>query len=87
MIIPEGTERIGKYWFYGCGIENITFSTSVNEIETWAFCKCSKLTSVTFSAGLRTIGSGAFSNCVCLERVTLNEDLERLGECKTHLDD
>ena len=82
VVIPEGTERIGNYWFYGCGIEDITFPASVREIGAWAFCKCSGLTSVAFPAGLRTVGDGAFSGCAGLERAVLNEGLEKLGACE-----
>ena len=32
VAIPEGTERIGSYWFYKCDIESITFPASVREI-------------------------------------------------------
>ena len=82
VVIPEGTERIGNYWFYGCDIEDIIFPDSVREIGTWAFYKCNKLTSVAFPAGLRTVGDGAFSGCAGLERAVLNEGLERLGELR-----
>ena len=66
VVIPEGTERIGNHWFYGCDIEDITFPASVREIGAWAFYKCNKLTSVAFPAGLRTVGDGAFSGCASL---------------------
>ena len=82
VVIPEGTERIGNYWFYGCDIEDITFPDSVREIGAWAFYKCNKLTSVAFPAGLRTVGDGAFSGCASLQRAVLNEGLERLGELR-----
>ena len=62
VVIPEGTERIGNYWFYGCGIEDITFPASVKEIGAWAFCCCKCPTRVTFARNsrLERIGSRCF---------------------------
>ena len=32
VIIPDGVERIGNYWFYGTEVENVTIPASVLEI-------------------------------------------------------
>ena len=40
IVIPEGVERIGNYWFWDSGIENVTVPASVREIGTDAFCYC-----------------------------------------------
>ena len=40
VVIPEGTERIGNHWFYGCGIESVEIPASVKYIDACAFCDC-----------------------------------------------
>ena len=40
VVIPEGVERIGNYWFYGCEVESVIIPASVKEIGARAFCKC-----------------------------------------------
>ena len=47
IIIPEGTEKIGAYAFYGCsGLTSITIPDSVTSISYRAFYNCSGLTSI-----------------------------------------
>ena len=48
VIIPDGVEKIGSYWFWGCDIEEVTIPASVVEIGADAFCNCKKLAKVTF---------------------------------------
>ena len=48
VVIPDGVEKIGSYWFYGTDVEEVTIPASVTEIGTEAFCSCKKLTKVTF---------------------------------------
>lgn len=43
IIIPEGTEKIGNYWFYGCEAESVRVPASVRSIGTQAFRNCEKL--------------------------------------------
>ena len=40
VVIPEGAERIGNHWFYGCGIESVEIPASVKYIDACAFCDC-----------------------------------------------
>lgn len=51
--IPEGVETIGKEWFVGSGIVQLTISASVTSIEEGAFFKCRTLTQVSFAEGSR----------------------------------
>lgn len=48
--IPEGTERVGSYWFWGSGIEGVEIPSSVREIGACAFSDCRKLNSLVFRA-------------------------------------
>lgn len=43
VVIPDGTEKVGNYWFWGSDIESATISASVSEIGVEAFCHCKKL--------------------------------------------
>ena len=43
VVIPEGTEKIGSYWFCGSEIESVTVPTSVREIGSGAFYGCKSL--------------------------------------------
>ena len=46
IIIPEGTEKLGDYAFYGCsGLTSITIPEGVTSIGSSAFEGCSGLTS------------------------------------------
>ena len=61
--IPEGTERIGSYWFWGSEIEGVEIPASVREIGACAFSGCRKLSSLVFRADVShetERGSGRF---------------------------
>ena len=65
IVIPDGVERIGSYWFWRASIENVMIPASVREIGVEVFCECRKLREVTFKekSKLTTIGKGAFYCC------------------------
>ena len=49
LVIPEGTEKIGDYAFYGCSdLTSITIPNSVTSIGEYAFQSCTSLTDITF---------------------------------------
>ena len=60
IVIPEGTEKIGDYTFYGCsGLISITIPDSVTSIGHEAFRGSSGLTSITVPfVGEKADGSG-----------------------------
>lgn len=62
VIIPDGTEKIGSWWFYGYMIESITFPVSVKDIGGYAFYKCRNLRKVVFARNsqLERIGDECF---------------------------
>ena len=51
LIIPEGIEKIGKYWFCDSAVESVVIPASVKEICVDAFFKCMNLKEVTFAEG------------------------------------
>ena len=48
VVIPEGTERVGSYWFWGSNVESVGIPASAREIGTEAFCYCASLRKVSF---------------------------------------
>lgn len=62
VVIPDGVERIGAYWFFGSEVENVKISTSIREIGKCAFCNCWKLKQIVFSENgqLEKIGRECF---------------------------
>ena len=72
LIIPEGTNRIGSYVFYGyTGLTKITIPDSVTIIGSYAFSGCSGLTNITIPDSVTSIGSYAFSGCSSLASITI----------------
>lgn len=77
---PEGTVRIGNYWFFGSGVENVTVPASVKTIGVDAFCNCKNLKSVTFADGstVEQIESGCFYGSKLAE-IELPATLKKIG--------
>ena len=48
VVIPDGVERIGNYWFWGSCIESVWIPASVQEIGIEAFYDCKKLKKLIF---------------------------------------
>lgn len=48
VTIPEGTKKIGSYWFWGSNIESVCIPVSVEEIGICTFYGCKDLIKVTF---------------------------------------
>lgn len=72
VVIPEGVQRIGGYWFKSSEIETVHVPASVREIAACAFYACWYLKSVTFAEGslLEKIGK----KCFCgsgLQQITI----------------
>ena len=43
VVIPDGTDRIGSYWFWGSEVESVTIPSSVKKIGAEAFYSCRQL--------------------------------------------
>ena len=81
IVIPEGVETIGNYWFWGSTAEGVTISASVKEIGTDAFCYCRNLKRVTFADGsrLEKIRSGCF--CASgIERIVIPKNVKEIQD-------
>lgn len=48
VVIPDGVECVGNYWFWGSGVEKVTVSAGVKVIGIEAFCNCRKLRKLVF---------------------------------------
>lgn len=92
IVVPDGTEKIGNYWFWGSCTESVSIPASVKEIGTEAFCRCKRLKRLVFggTAGtttnpekslLKMIGVGAFCGCTELKSLKLPDGLEEVGIC------
>lgn len=82
LVIPEGTERIGNYAFYGCeSIKSVKFPESIKSIGTSAFSGCKGIETVDMSActSLTGIDDYVFGNCENLVSVKFPENLTSIG--------
>ena len=61
--IPEGTERIGAFAFYGCEKMASVLPDTMKSIGDSAFNGCSGLSAMRMPASLDSIGGYAFSGC------------------------
>ena len=53
VVIPDGTKKIGSYWFAGSDIESVTIPASVVKLGVEAFNECRKLRRVDIAPGSR----------------------------------
>lgn len=63
VTIPVSVQRLGRYAFYGSGIDVIDLPASIRDIPDYAFADCADLVSVGLPDNLRSIGTHAFENC------------------------
>ena len=77
VVIPEGAERIGSYWFCGSNVESVTVPASVRELGIDVLCDCKKLKRVTFAEGsrLEKLDTGCFANSG-LEKIVIPKGVE-----------
>lgn len=72
VVIPEGTEEIGKSAFYGINsLSSVSFPSSLKKIDDLAFANLSNWKSVELNDGLEFIGNSAFLNCNAIVNKTL----------------
>ena len=79
VVIPEGTEKIGKKWFWGADVESVMIPASVKEIGTDAFRYCKQLKCVSFAEGsrLEKLGASCFSKSG-LEKIAIPKGVKEL---------
>lgn len=82
IVIPDGVERIGNQWFWGCEVERVTVPDSVREICADAFSECKNLRDVVFQgqSKLKIIGKGAFNGCKNLAKIDLPGELTTIED-------
>jgi len=82
IVIGEGVKNIGEYAFrYAGKVEDIQFSSTVEEIGKGAFCKNTALKKIVLPDNLKTIGRNAFEDCEALENVEFGKGLKEIDEC------
>ena len=81
IVIPDGVETIGNYWFWGSTAESVTIPASVKEIGAEAFYNCKNLRKVTFAEGskLKKITAGSFCK-TGIERMLIPRRVEEIQE-------
>jgi len=81
IVIGEGVTRVGDYAFRGADkVEDIQFSSTVEEIGEVAFRKNTALKKIVLPDNLKTIGWKAFEYCEALEDVEFNKGLKEIDE-------
>ena len=71
--------QIGERAFYEYKFKVVNIGNSVTSIGTYAFYKCTGLTSVTIPNSVTSIGSGAFYSCTGLTSVTIPNSVTSIG--------
>lgn len=79
VIIPEGTNIIGKYCFESSSVRSVVIPESVTEIKPYAFQDCGSLQRVNLPKSLRIIRKSTFSGC-SLESISIPEGVKYIGE-------
>lgn len=77
VVIDSGVTSIGSDSFNNfCELQSLTIPSSVDTIDSYAFCSCTGLSSVVIPYGVRIISDNAFGNCVNLVSVKLSASVD-----------
>ena len=83
LIIPEGVVKLGEDFLpsypYAVKLKEIVLPSTLTEIGSGAFYKCSSLKNVVLPESVTTIGSSAFEDCTSLESITIPDSLKTVG--------
>ena len=81
FVIPEGCEEIGLTAFLRCtALREITFPSTLKDLDGEAFAACTKLTKLDFSnTSLSFISEQAFCGCTSLTEVRFPATLTEIG--------
>lgn len=78
--IPSSVTKINHQAFMNFKQKKITLGKNVEVIDTYAFYKCTKLTTINFNKKLKTISSSAFEGCKSLKVVKLPKSVKKIGK-------
>ena len=79
LVVPDGIANIKPYSFIKGSFKTVTVPSSVAEIQTHSFYKCTSLTSLSIAEGVNKVRTNAFYGCTALASVTLPEGMTRIG--------
>ncbi len=64
---------------YNSKILSVEIEEGITTIQTFAFCRCTKLTEITLPDTVISIGIGAFDSCSSLEKITIPQSVTSIG--------
>ena len=83
LIVPEGVVKLGEDFLPGnsdkAKIKAIVLPSTLTEIGSGAFWRCSSLKNVVLPESVTTIGSRAFGYCTSLESITIPDSVITMG--------
>lgn len=72
VVINEGVQNIGAYWFYGCtNLKSVTIASTVDTLGTACFKDCTSLQTVKIPDATQYIWTDVFSGCTSLKYIEL----------------
>lgn len=81
LVVENGVTSIGSSAFYGCdALKNIVLSSSVKEIEDFAFASCKNLMTLSLPEGVESMGKNVFNGCNSLKKIELPSTLISLSD-------
>ena len=66
-----GLNSTGVRMFYGSGVRNVIFSSTITAVDSYSFFNC-KMTDIELPQEIASIGTRAFANCTFISSVTVN---------------
>lgn len=75
VALPDSVKRIEQFAFASTALSSIEWSSTLEEIGTWAFLR-TKIEAVVFPKTLKCIKEKAFYGCTQLKNITFNEYLQ-----------
>lgn len=79
-MLNEGLQKLGKGAFDSCtALERVTISSTIKEVDDYAFKGCGQLREVVLNEGIKMIKKGAFQECTSLETFSLPFTLKTIG--------